>query len=114
MRTYLDHQLDEEFFPKQGLTQLEILGRELHPFQAGTVVKCDMCVERIDQGLIQGLRPGMNRDATPACVVGCPTTARTFGDLDDPQSEVALLIKKRSGTQLHSEFGTDPSVFYIR
>jgi Fe-S-cluster-containing dehydrogenase component len=114
MRTYLDHQLDEEFFPGQGLTRLEILGRELHPFQAGTVVKCDMCVEKIDKGLSQGLKPGVNREATPACVVGCPTSARTFGDLDDPQSEIAQLIKKRSGTQLHSEFGTNPSVYYIK
>jgi len=114
MRTYLDHQLDEEFFPGQGLTGLEILGREFHPFQAGTVVKCDMCVEKIDKGISQGLRPGVNRAATPACVIGCPTSARIFGDLDDPQGEIVQLIRKRSGTQLHSEFGTEPSVFYIR
>lgn len=103
----------KEYFPGQGLTELEVIGKELYPLQTGTVVKCNFCVERVDEGLKKGLKPGVDREATPACVNACPVKARYFGDLDDPDSEVSVLIKEKRGSQLHPEFGTEPSVYYI-
>jgi molybdopterin-containing oxidoreductase family iron-sulfur binding subunit len=70
-------------------------------FVAGTVVKCTFCHERVDAGL------------RPACVITCPTDARIFGDLDDPDSNVRSLIRERGGRQPLPEKGTDPRVFYI-
>jgi molybdopterin-containing oxidoreductase family iron-sulfur binding subunit len=102
-----------EYWPGQGLTELELIGRELYPLQPGTVLKCNFCAERVDEGLEKGLKPGLDREATPACVITCPVTARYFGDLDDPSSEVSRLIKQKNGFQLHPEYGTDPSVYYI-
>jgi phenylacetyl-CoA:acceptor oxidoreductase subunit 1 len=104
---------EQEYFPGQGLTEYEVIGKELYPLQKGTVVKCNFCVERVDAGIKKGLKPGVDREATPACVITCPTKARYFGDLDDINSEVAILIKERRGFQLHPEYGTDPSVYYI-
>lgn len=103
----------KEYFPGQGLTELEIIGRELYPLQTGTVVKCNFCAERLDEGVKNGLEPGEDREATPACVNVCPAKARTFGDLDDSNSEVSKLIRDRKGFQLHPEYGTEPSVYYI-
>jgi len=103
----------KEHFPDQGLTELEVIGRQLYPFQEGTVVKCNFCVERIDAGLERGLKPGTDREATPACVIACPAKARYFGDLDDPTCEVSRLIGEKKAFQLHPEFGTNPSVYYI-
>lgn len=103
----------KEYFPGQGLTELELIGQELYPLQPGTVVKCNFCMERIDQGLAKGLIPGADREATPVCVNACPPKARTFGDLDDPDSEISTLIKHRKGQPLHPEYGTDPSVYYV-
>lgn len=111
MRTFLEHQ--KEYYPGQGLTPWELLGREIYPLEEGTVVKCNLCLERIDEGLKKGLKPGVDREATPACVNACPTKARIMGDLDDRESEIARLIKERRGVQLHPEFGTDPSVYYL-
>jgi phenylacetyl-CoA:acceptor oxidoreductase subunit 1 len=71
-------------------------------------------MEKIDAGLTKGLKPGVDCDATPACVLSCPATARHFGDLDDPNSEVSKLIREHKGVQFHPEFGTDPSTYYIR
>ncbi|MBW2030213.1 MAG: 4Fe-4S dicluster domain-containing protein [Deltaproteobacteria bacterium] len=102
-----------EWFPGQGLTEFEKIGRVLYPLQKGTMTKCNFCAERIDDGLKKGLKPGEDNEATPACVIGCPVNARIFGDLDDPSSKVSELIKVRRGYQLHPDLGTDPSVYYI-
>jgi Fe-S-cluster-containing dehydrogenase component len=59
------------------------------------------------------LKPGIDRDATPACVITCPAKARYFGDLDDPNSQVPVLLRKWRPVQLHPEHGTDPSVYYV-
>jgi phenylacetyl-CoA:acceptor oxidoreductase 27-kDa subunit len=101
------------FFPNQGLTEFEKIGKKLYPLQSGTVVKCNFCLEKIDKGIQKRLKPGIDREATPACVNGCPAKARSFGDLHDSSSNVSMLIRTRKGFQLHPEWGTDPSVYYI-
>ncbi len=70
-------------------------------FQEGVVVKCTFCYERVENGL------------EPSCVNTCPTEARVFGDLEDPENKVTRLIRQRGGFQPLAEANTDPSVFYI-
>ena len=82
------------------------------PRQPGIVEKCNFCKDRIEWGIAHGLTPGVEWDANPACVNACPVNARTFGDLDDPDSEISRLISSQNGEVLHEEFGTCPSVFY--
>ena len=67
----------------------------------GIASKCDFCYERIKTG------------KQPACVQACPAKARTFGDINDPESEVSILIRRDKGFQLNPEFGTNPSVYYL-
>ncbi|MBI4793322.1 MAG: 4Fe-4S dicluster domain-containing protein, partial [Deltaproteobacteria bacterium] len=50
----------------------------------------------------------------PYCVISCPATARIFGDLDDPTSEVAQLLKSHKHFVLKPDEGTSPNVYYIR
>ncbi|MBI2850535.1 MAG: 4Fe-4S dicluster domain-containing protein [Chloroflexi bacterium] len=113
MRTY-NSDGNKEYWPGQGLTELERVGREiLYPLEPNTVIKCNFCMEKLDEGLRKGLKIGIDREATPTCVNACPVKARTFGDLDDPNSNVSKLIKERKGYPLHSELGTEPSVYYL-
>jgi phenylacetyl-CoA:acceptor oxidoreductase subunit 1 len=79
----------------------------------GVVDKCDFCRARIDAGIAAGLTPGADTDATPMCVISCIAAALTFGDLDEPDSEVSRLIREREGVQLMPDMETDPSVFYL-
>jgi phenylacetyl-CoA:acceptor oxidoreductase subunit 1 len=112
-RTFLSKDKDRGFFPGRIQTDFEKVGKELYAHQLGTTEKCNFCAERIDAGIAKGLKPGVDREATPACVNTCPARALTFGDLDDPDSEVSRLIRERKGFQLHPEYETDPSVYFI-
>ena len=67
----------------------------------GVAEKCTLCKERTDRG-----------DA-PMCVACCPARARTYGDLDDPDSEVSRLIREKKGYVLLEEQGTRPKVHYL-
>ena len=79
----------------------------------GVVEKCTFCVHRIDRGLEEGLTPGVDRAATPACVNICPVGARKFGDLNDPNSEVAQIISSTPTFRLKEDLGTEPNVYYV-
>jgi Fe-S-cluster-containing dehydrogenase component len=61
--------------------------------------KCTLCVHRVEQG------------KEPICVSGCPSKAKTFGDLDDPASPIRK--KLFQSIQLLSSKGTYPKVSYI-
>jgi len=85
----------------------------LQKFKLGTAQKCTFCSHRVDHGLKIGLKPGVDRDASPACVITCPTECRIFGDLDDPQSQPFKLIESRSHTVLRPEANTGPNVIFL-
>ena len=112
-RTFLSKDKDRGFFPKRIHTDFEQAGKRLYPHTHGTTEKCNFCAERIDYGLAHGLTPGVDRDATPACVNTCPAKALMFGDIDDPESEISKFIKENEGFQLHPEYETDPSIYFI-
>ena len=65
------------------------------------VDKCTFCFHRVKKGLV------------PACVQACVGGARIFGDMNDPNSEVAKLAAKERMTVLKPELGTSPAVSYI-
>ena len=80
----------------------------------GVVEKCTFCEHRIDRGLDQGLTPGIDREATPACVNACPVNARVFGDTKDPASPVSTFLRENETFRLREDFGTKPKVHYVR
>ena len=67
----------------------------------GVAEKCTLCKERTDRG------------EEPMCVVCCPSHARIFGDLDDPDSEISQTILNRKAWTLLENQGTRPSVHYF-
>lgn len=80
----------------------------------GVVEKCTFCSHRIDPGLERGLVPGVDPQATPACVMACPTKARVFGDMNDPESPISQALADAKVTlRLREELSTEPRVYYI-
>jgi Fe-S-cluster-containing dehydrogenase component len=79
----------------------------------GVPEKCSFCRQRIDRARELGLTPGVDDEVTPACCVVCPTGARFFGDLNDPESKVSLALKNNSSFRLRENLGTGPRVYYL-
>ncbi|MDE4016067.1 cytochrome c nitrite reductase Fe-S protein [Glaesserella parasuis] len=68
-----------------------------------TADKCNFCR---DTNLAQGKQP--------ACVESCPTKALTFGDLNDPNSDISRLIKEKPTYRTKMELGTEPNLYHIK
>ena len=71
------------------------------------MTKCTLCVDRITDPALP------KAEQKPACVMACPTNARLFGDVHDPESEVSVAIRERGGYPLMPELGTQPSNHYL-
>ncbi|MEO6966936.1 MAG: 4Fe-4S dicluster domain-containing protein [Rhodanobacteraceae bacterium] len=75
--------------------------------QHGTMQKCTLCVDRIYNETLD------EADRQPACVMACPTRARHFGDLGDPDSQVSQLVARRDGYALMPEYDYKPVNKYL-
>ena len=73
----------------------------------GVMKKCTLCVDRIYNDNLA------EEDRQPACVQACPTRARHFGDLGDPDSAVSKLVAQREGVALMPELGYAPVNRYL-
>lgn len=70
------------------------------PRGKGTVEACTLCVHLVDKG------------EKPACVSACKKQAMIFGNMNDPNSEIAQKLKQIQSTALRSDLQLFPSVRY--
>jgi len=102
--------------PEKMMTENPVVPRR----RIGVVEKCTFCIHKIEEAKKKGQQVGTTikqRDnkkiVSPACVSECIGNARYFGDLNDPKSEVANLLKNNKYTQLAKEAKTKPNVYYL-
>lgn len=88
----------------------QIPAEEINPVQAylsnrvrpqGVMEKCTFCMHRTREGRM------------PACLEACPTGARVFGNLLDPESEIRWVLENKRVFVLKEEVGTKPNFFYF-
>ena len=72
------------------------------PRPKGVVEKCHFCVQRTREG------------RQPACQEACPTGARIFGNLLDPNSEIRYVLANKPVFRLKEDLGTEPKFWYFR
>lgn len=91
-------------------SQPTIKGEEINPRMGylsnrlrnlGVMEKCTFCLHRVRNG------------EYPACHDVCPTGARKFGDLRDPDSEVRKILENERVYVLKQETGTLPKFYYV-
>jgi molybdopterin-containing oxidoreductase family iron-sulfur binding subunit len=83
----------------------------------GVMEKCTFCVQRIQEAKIEAKRTGVplrDGDVRTACQQSCPAGAISFGDLNDPASRVARLMKNRRRYRVLEEINVRPSVGYLK
>ena len=73
----------------------------------GVMKKCTLCIDRIYNENLE------ESERQPACVQACPTKARHFGDLGDPESKVSKLVAARGGVDLMPSLGYKPVNQYL-
>ena len=71
------------------------------PRPKGVVEKCTFCLHRTRVGRM------------PACLEACPTGARKFGNLNDPNSEIRKIIATKRTYVLKEELATLPRFYYF-
>ena len=71
------------------------------PRPRGVVEKCHFCTQRTRVG------------RQPACQEACPTGARIFGNLLDPNSEIRYVLANKAVFRLKEELGTEPKFWYF-
>ncbi|MEZ4270547.1 MAG: 4Fe-4S dicluster domain-containing protein [Myxococcota bacterium] len=88
----------------------EVPAEEINPNQSylanrirpqGVMEKCHFCLHRTREGRF------------PACLEACPTGARVFGNLLDPQSDIRWVLENKRVFVLKEELGTRPRFFYF-
>ncbi|MCG6945910.1 MAG: 4Fe-4S dicluster domain-containing protein [Deltaproteobacteria bacterium] len=103
--------------PKWPKPMEEMLTPNVSPRMRGVVEKCTMCVHRLqlakDRAFMEGRSELEEGEYVPACVESCPAKAMTFGNLLDPDSEVARLAKSSLAFRLLEKLGTEPKVYYL-
>jgi Fe-S-cluster-containing dehydrogenase component len=70
------------------------------PRARGVMEKCTFCIQRTRKGRL------------PACLEACPTGARVFGNLLDPNSDIRYVLENKTVFRLKEELGTEPKFWY--
>lgn len=71
--------------------------------RTGAIDKCTFCVHRIENGI-----------PTTGCQAVCPTQSIYFGDLNDPDSEISRVLRRREHFTLLPAAGTRPRHYFLR
>jgi Fe-S-cluster-containing dehydrogenase component len=67
----------------------------------GVVEKCTFCIQRTREGRL------------PACAEACPTGARVFGNVLDPNSEIRWVLEHKKVFRLKDDLKTEPRFWYF-
>jgi molybdopterin-containing oxidoreductase family iron-sulfur binding subunit len=82
----------------------------------GVMEKCTYCVQRINAARIRSKkenRPIRDGEVKTACQAVCPTDAIVFGNIEDKESQVALLKASPLNYELLGELNVQPRTTYL-
>jgi len=90
---------------------------EVETRSKGIVEKCTFCIHKIKEAEEKAKRENReikDGEIVPACNLTCMGKARSFGDLNDPESEVSKQVRSGRAYRLEEHLGNEPKVFYLK
>jgi molybdopterin-containing oxidoreductase family iron-sulfur binding subunit len=104
-------------YAKKDMPVIELMHNpEVTVRDRGVMEKCTYCVQRINSAKIEAEkqnRPVHDGEILTACQQVCPTQAITFGNINDPNSQVAKLKAEPLDYKLLGELNTRPRTTYM-
>ncbi len=82
----------------------------------GVMEKCTYCIQRIEYAKIEADKEGRavrDGEIITACQEACPTSAITFGNINDPAAKVNKLKKEERSYQVLADLNYRPRTSYI-
>lgn len=106
----------QNFNPAQDAIQRMVLNPDVVVRSRGVMEKCSLCVQRTQSAKLEAKKAGApleDGSAITACAEACPTSAITFGDLNDTSSEVRSTYDNNRTYHALEEVGVQPNVAYL-
>jgi molybdopterin-containing oxidoreductase family iron-sulfur binding subunit len=104
-----------DFYMNNDLGRM-VLNPDVTVRSRGVMEKCSFCIQRIQAGKLTAKLEGRSLkdgDVKTACQQSCPADALVFGDVNDPNSEIAKLFNNERSYVLLEEYNVQPSVSYM-
>ena len=85
----------------------------------GVMEKCTLCVQRIQLGKLDAKkekRKVKDGEINTACASACPADAIVFGDMNDPKSQISMVLKDENESRAYhvlEEIHVSPNVSYL-
>jgi molybdopterin-containing oxidoreductase family iron-sulfur binding subunit len=101
-------------FGADNLTRM-VLNPDVTVRSRGVIEKCSFCVQRIQEGKLTAKREGRqlrDADVKSACQTACPTGAISFGDRNNPESDISKKLKSPILYRVIEETNVQPNVHY--
>ena len=89
--------MDESVFQMNDDLTRMVLNPDVTVRSRGVIEKCSFCVQRLQDSKLEAKKhqdPSLVRNVKTACAQACPTNAISFGNVNDPESDVARIRDK--------------------
>jgi molybdopterin-containing oxidoreductase family iron-sulfur binding subunit len=113
---YPGYQKFQNFNPAQDAIQRMVLNPDVVVRSRGVMEKCSLCVQRTQGAKLEAKKAGVPLTddlVNCACSDACPTKCISFGDLNDPNSEVARVFQNNRRYHALEEIGVKPNIAYL-
>ncbi len=108
------HHFDNEYYLEQPAPMVS--NPEVTVRSRGVMEKCNFCVQRLVQAKQDAIQEGKEFNGAgvvTACQEACPANAITFGNANDPTSEVAKMREAPLGYYALEQLDIKPNVTYL-
>ncbi len=92
-----------------------VLNPDVNVRSRGVMEKCSLCIQMTQASILKAKKEGRaisGDEFEVACSAACTSGAMVFGDVNDKESEVAMLFEDDRRYHLLEHIGTKPNVFY--